>query len=218
MEKSIETIWKEGFLKNDALIAPKINNLYTQKSIDIVEKFKRMYKINRIGIIAFAIIILPISFLVKIPYMGIFMGILFLIISIIANQFSKKLDSINKNTSSYEYLTSFDKWTKKMMATNTKLSRFLYPYVFLTMVLSFWLGEIGGDVPGDNFVKAFINKFPDAYLVFDFPLLFIIIFIGMIGLLAYFGGKIGEFDLKLGYGRILKRLEVLLADMEELRK
>jgi hypothetical protein len=30
MEKSIETIWKEGFLKNDALIAPKINNLYTQ--------------------------------------------------------------------------------------------------------------------------------------------------------------------------------------------
>jgi len=61
MKKSIETIWKEGFLKNDALIAPKINNLYTQKSIDIVEKFKKMYKINRIGIILFAIIILPVS-------------------------------------------------------------------------------------------------------------------------------------------------------------
>jgi hypothetical protein len=218
MEKSIETIWKEGFLNNDALIAPKINNLYTQKSIDIVEKFRKMYKINRIGIILFALIILPISFISKIPYMGILMGILFLIISIIANKFSEKLDTIDKNTSSYEYLTSFDKWTKEMTATNTKLSRFLYPYVFITMVLSFWFGEIGGDVPGDNFAKAFISKFPNAYLVFDFPVIFIAIFIGMIGILAYFGGKIGEFDLKLGYGRILKKLEVLLADMEDLRK
>lgn len=218
MEKSIETIWKEGFLNNDALIVPKINNLYTQKSIDIVEKFRKMYKINRIGIILFAIIILPISFISKIPYMGILMGILFLIISIIANKFSKQLDTISKNVSSYEYLTSFDKWTKNLTETNTKLSRFLYPYVFITMIFSFWFGEIGGDIPGDKFVKAFINKFPDTYLILDFPLIFILFFIGMIGFLAYFGEKIGEFDLKLGYGRILKKLEVLLADMEELRK
>jgi hypothetical protein len=31
MEKSIENIWKEGFLKNDALVAPTLNNLYNQK-------------------------------------------------------------------------------------------------------------------------------------------------------------------------------------------
>jgi hypothetical protein len=218
MEKSIETIWKEGFLKNDALIAPKINNLYNKKSIDIVDKFRRMYKVNRIGIILFAIIILPISFVSKIPYMGISMAFLFLIISVIANKFSKQLDTIDKNVSSYEYLTSFDKWTKDLTETNAKLSRFLYPYVFITMVLSFWFGEIGGDVPGTNFTKFFISKFPDTYLVFDFPLVFILFFIGMICLLAYFGEKIGEFDLKLGYGRILKKLEILLADMEELRK
>lgn len=60
MLKSIEAIWKEGFLKNDALLAPKLNNLYNKKSIDIVDKFKRMYEINRIGIVAF--IILPMSF------------------------------------------------------------------------------------------------------------------------------------------------------------
>ena len=218
MEKSIESIWKEGFLKNDALIVPKINNLYTQKSIDIVEKFKRMYKINRIGIILFALIILPISFITKIPYMGILMCVLFLMISVIANKFSKKLDTIDKNVSSYEYLTSFDNWTKEMIATNSKLSTFLYPYVFITMVLSFWFGEIGGDVPGDNFVKFFINSFPNTYLVAGFPIVFIAFFIGMIAILAFFGGKIGEFDLKIGYGRILKRLETLLADMEELRK
>ena len=28
MEKSIETIWKEGFLEKDVLLAPKLNDLY----------------------------------------------------------------------------------------------------------------------------------------------------------------------------------------------
>ena len=54
MEKSIENIWKEGFLKSDALVAPKINNLYNQKSIHIIDKFKRMFKINLIAIVAFS--------------------------------------------------------------------------------------------------------------------------------------------------------------------
>ena len=42
MEKSIEAIWKEGFLEQDALVAPKINELYNQKSSDIVDKMTRM--------------------------------------------------------------------------------------------------------------------------------------------------------------------------------
>ena len=50
MEKSIETIWKEGFLNQDALIAPKLNNLYNKKSTHIVDKFKRMFRINLIAI------------------------------------------------------------------------------------------------------------------------------------------------------------------------
>ena len=53
MEKSIESIWEYGFLKPDALLAPKLNNLYQQKSIDIVEQFKLMYKKNIIGIFCF---------------------------------------------------------------------------------------------------------------------------------------------------------------------
>ena len=70
MEKSIETIWKKGFLKNDALLAPKLNNLYDQKSIDIVDKFKRMYKINIIALMAFALIILLAAQPTEMPYMA----------------------------------------------------------------------------------------------------------------------------------------------------
>ncbi|EIA08849.1 hypothetical protein [Flavobacterium frigoris] len=39
----------------------------------------------------------------------------------------------------------------------------------------------------------------------------------MISLLAYFGGRIGDFDLKLGYGRILKKLDGILAVINELK-
>lgn len=217
MEKSIETIWKDGFLKTDALLAPKLNNLYSQKSIDIVDKFRRMYKINRIAIVAFAFIILPISFLVKIPYMGIGMFVLFFVIVTIAQKFSKRLDTLDKTQNSYEYLISFDNWVKEMAATNTKLSRFLYPYVFIIMVAGFWFGSIGEDIPGNKFVNFILLKFPDTYLVFGFPLILIIGGFTIISLLAYFGGQIGDFDLKLGYGRILKKLDGILADMNELR-
>jgi hypothetical protein len=216
MEKSIETIWKEGFLKDDALLAPKLNNLYNQKSIDIVDKFKRMYKVNRIAIVAFALIILPVSFIVKIPYMGIGMFLLFMVISVIAQKFSRSLDKLDKTESSYQYLISFDNWVKEMTSTNTKLSRFLYPYVFIIMVSGFWFGSIGGDIPGDKIVNFILLKFPDSYLIFGFPLILIIIALLIISLLAYFGGKIGNFDLKLGYGRILKKLDGLLADIGEL--
>ena len=94
MEKSIETIWKEGFLDEKALIVPKINSIYNQKSIDIVDKFRRMYKINIIGLVIFAAIILPVSIGVEIPYMGIPMFFLFLFIAFFAQKFKNKLDKI----------------------------------------------------------------------------------------------------------------------------
>lgn len=218
MEKSIESIWKEGFLEKNALVAPKLNDLYNQKSIDIVEKFKRMYKINIIAIILFAIILLPIVTLVKLPYMGIPMFVLFGIIAFSAIKFKKKLDTINKNVNSYEYLKTFDNWTKEMRDFNTKFSHYLYPTVFLSLVAGFWFGGFGGNIPGEDMVQLLLTKYPDMIVLFGVPLFGIIAIVIIVALLAYFGGRIGEYDLKLGYGRILKRLDTLLTDMEELRR
>ena len=126
MEKSIESIWKEGFVNDDELIAPKVNDLYNKKSIDIVSKFKRMYRINVIGIVLFSFIIVPVSYLVKIPYMGIMMFFLFNLIIIANKKTIQALHKIKNSLNSYEYLLSFKKWTDKLIDTNTKFSRFLY--------------------------------------------------------------------------------------------
>jgi len=217
MEKSIETIWKEGFLKNNALIAPKINNIYNKKSIDIVEKFKRMYRFNIIAIILFAFILLPITMVTDMVYMGIMMFFLFMTITYYAIGFRKKLEKINKNTNSYDYLKTFDNWTKEMRSFNVKFSRFLYPYVFLSMFAGFWLGGLGKPVQGEQFVAYLLGEFPNMIVVFGFPLVLLLAMLFIVVLLAIVGPIIGEWDLKIGYGKILKRLDSLLLDMEELR-
>ena len=218
MEKSIETIWKEGFVKDDKLIAPKVNDLYSQKSIDIVSKFKSMYKINVIGIVLFSFILLPISYYSRIPYMGIAMFFLFNMIIVVNRKTRKDLDKIDNSLNSYEYLISFKNWTDKLIKTNIKFSRFLYPYVFLAMFSGFWFGAIGGHIPGDVVVKGFVAEFPNTPLIYGFPLVFIGIILVAMTFLALVGARIGKWDFNLGYGRIIRRLNTMIADMEELKK
>jgi hypothetical protein len=217
MEKSIETIWNEGFLANDALIAPKLNNLYNQKSTHIVEKFKRMYSINIKAIIAFAILIIPFTYITNMFYMGIPMALIFTGVIFYSAKFKKKLHNIDSSADSYHYLKSFNDWVTEMVAFNTKMSRFLYPTVFIAMFLGFWFGSLGGDIPGEEFVNWLLVDYPNMVIVLGIPLWLIIGSIAAILLLAYFGGKIGQWDLNLVYGGILKKLKRLLGEMEELR-
>ena len=138
MEKSIESIWKEGFLKNDALLVPKLNNLYNQKSTHIVDKFKRMFKINLRAIVIGSFIVLIASFLVGIPVMGVLLFFLCNGLVIVNVKLLKGLEKINKNVSSYEYLKSFRDWLKEQISINRKMAGFYYPYIFLAMILGFW--------------------------------------------------------------------------------
>ncbi|MFT5054829.1 MAG: hypothetical protein ACI97X_001862 [Oceanospirillaceae bacterium] len=217
MERSIESIWSEGFLKSDALVAPTLNNLYGQKSIDIVEKFKRMYRMNIIALVAFTVMILPISYLSEVPYMGILMSVVFLSTAYSGSKFKKKLDGINKNSDSYQYLKSFDDWTKDMMRITAKVSRFSFSYIFLSMLAGFWFGSIGGDVPGQNLVNELLRMYPDMIMIFGVPLFGLIGVLLIVLLISALGPRLGKLDLDIVYGPILKRLDNLMEEMEELR-
>jgi len=212
MEKSIETIWKEGFLENDALVAPKLNNLYNQKSIHIIDKFKRMFKINLNALVVFSFVVLVAAFFVKIPVLGVLMFILFNVIVIVNKKLLKGLNIIDKNVSSYLYLKSFDVWMKEQIAINMKMSRYIYPYIFLAMISGLWFSSDFRD----NLTIIFGNH--QIYFIYGMPVFwaFGVLFITM--LLAIFGGRIYKWDLNIVYGRILKKLDETIADMEELRK
>jgi hypothetical protein len=217
MEKSIENIWKEGFLKSDALVAPKINNLYNQKSIHIIDKFKRMFKINLIAIIVFSFAFLIISFFVGIPITGIIFFVTLSVLVFINKKLLNDLDKIDLGISSYQYLKTFNRWINKQIAINKKMSRFLYPIIFISLILGFWFKDAEGMPLGERLVDEILKGFPDIYLIFGIPLIGIVIMILILVLLAYFGGRIYKWDLNLVYGRIFKKLEELMTDIESLR-
>jgi hypothetical protein len=216
MEKSIENIWKEGFLKNDALIAPKINNLYNQKSIHIIDKFRRMFKINLIAIVAFSFIFLVVSFFSGIPIMGAIFFVTLSVLVIINRRLLNGLERIDKGVNSYQYLKEFNEWVKKMVSINKRMSTFLYPIIFMSFVLGFWFKDAEGVFLGERLVQAILIRFPDITLIYGLPLIGIVLVFLIIGLLAFFGGRIYLWDLNIVYGRVFRKLEELMADIESL--
>jgi len=217
MEKSIEDIWKEGFLKSDALVAPKINNLYNQKSIHIIDKFKRMFKINLIAIVAFSFVFLIISYFVGIPITGAIFFVTLTVLVIINKRLLDGLEKIDKGVSSYQYLKAFNEWIQQQVAINKRFSTFLYPIIFLSMIIGFWYKDAEGILLGERLVGEMLYGFPDIYLIQGIPLIAIIVIILIVVLLAFFGGRIYQWDLNLVYGRVFKKLEELMADIESLR-
>ena len=211
MEKSIESIWKEGFLQKNAMVAPKLNNLYNKKSIHIIDKFKRMFKINLNALVIFSFILLPVSFLVKIPVMGVMMFILFNVIVIVNKRLLKGLDKIDKNVSSYQYLKSFDTWMQEQIAIGVKMSGYIYPYIFIAMVAGFWFSNDFRE----TLDRILGNYQPD--MIYGMPIYWMAAMLVITSLLAIFGGRIYKLDLNIVYGSILKKLAELISDMEDLR-
>ena len=166
MERSIENIWKEGFLKSDALVAPTINNLYTKKSIHIIDKFKRMFKINLIAIVAFSFIFLIASFFVGIPITGILFFMTLTVLVIINQRLLEGLEKIDKGQSSYQYLKAFNQWIEKQVTINKSFASFMYPIIFLSMVIGFWFKDAEGMPLGKRLISEVIKGFPDIYLIY----------------------------------------------------
>ena len=163
MEKSIENIWKEGFLKSDALVAPKINNLYNQKSIHIIDKFKRMFKINLIAIVAFSFAFLVVSFIIGIPITGIIFFVTLSVLVVINKRLLNDLEKIDIGISSYQYLKAFNQWINKQVSINKRFSRFLYPIIFMSLVLGFWFKDAEGMPLGERLVNEILVGFPDTF-------------------------------------------------------
>ena len=218
MEKSIEDIWKEGFLKSDALVAPKINNLYTYKSIHIIDTFKRMFKINLIAIIAFSFLCLFVSYFLGIPIMGVMFFITLTVLVIINKRLLDSLKKIDKGVSSYEYLKGFNEWINQQISINKRLATFMYPIIFLSVIIGFWHKDTEGIPLGKRLVGEVLKGFPDIYMVQDIPLIALIVVLLITGVLALLGGRIYQWDLNIVYGRIFKKLKELMADIEELKE
>jgi len=213
MSHSIEEIWKEGFISENALVAPKINELYNQKSKSIVNKFEVMFKWNLIGLVIFALLVLIVLSIVGVPYLGIFISSMLMSLVIRGRKEQASFKLIDKNVSSYHYLKSFDTWMKNLIAGYAKIYSIFYPALFLSIAIQFRFTEIA-----QVGINGFVTEFPNTILIFSTPLSLLVTVTIITILLYFFSGALYRLDFNSLYGRMIKKLEELISDMEELRK
>lgn len=215
MKKSIEVIWKEGFLNEKSLVAPKVNDLYNQKSKDLVDKLERMTKINSIVLIIMAIISpIIMYYFLDVIWQGAAISIMFLLIVWHSKRQRPSIGTLDHGATSLDYLKSFDRRIKEALSRNEKVLRFIYPLFFLLSMSMLWFIKWSKG----PFISKIYQKYPDMIFVGSVPL-FAWIIAGMGTLLMfYFSPRIYRWDVGLVYGRIFRKLEETIAEMEKLKQ
>jgi len=211
MKKSIELAWKEGFLKEEAIVVPKVNDLYNRKSNDIIEQFQKRFKINLIVLVVASMFVLIFYSFEGLPFVGLSLSVLFILLVVAGKKQVAALKNIDKSENSYQYLRAFDTCLKKIISDSSRVGRILYPGMFL-----FFSTDILFVIPNssDKLINIMID--PDTYMYHGIPILWVLSVVAVTILLSYFGDRIYVWDFKLVYGRIMKKIERTLADMEEL--
>ena len=213
MKNSIEQIWQQGFINETASAIPTINNLYNKKAQNIVDKIHRMYVLNVKFLYGFS----AFSFIGCVVYgwllLAVVMPCLLLWIAVVGQKQLKKLDLSNKSDTSYQYIKSCNLWFKDMVSTFSFVYQFFYPVFALAIMLQIRLSPLG-----EKITQAYLYNYPDSSLLFGTPWLFYLAAGLITAVIAYFSVTFFLFDLKLMYGRVIKKLDDILFDMEELRQ
>jgi len=174
MEKSIEKIWKNGFLNED-LLTPKIKSLYNQKSISLVESIINKFKKN-------VLLLIPLGILVFIFNIAldndnaIFWGIISAIPCfgwfLLGKKQLKAIKEIDYKSNSYDYLVSIQEKINHIRSFNKRLIITCVPLGFLPMIIYTYFNNQGKTI-GEIFGIDGLN-YPTLAIFLLIPILTII--------------------------------------------
>jgi hypothetical protein len=213
MRKTIEAAWREGFLTPGALVAPKVNDLYTRKSLHIADRIQRMQRINEIAIVIGAPIAWAIYALLGMPSGGAILCAAWVGLIIVRRRFPHitKFDA-PVSVDSYQYLNAFQRWLKNRLAWGRRVQRHIYAVTFIALAIG--TGESAG---GQLLIRTIVANFPDVRLVYGVPLFLILGAVVMAIVVDLLGGVIFDFDVNTVYRDVFRKLDEMVAEMEELR-
>ncbi|WP_299161422.1 hypothetical protein [uncultured Tenacibaculum sp.] len=204
MEKSIEKIWTEAFINEQSLIAPKINNLYNQKSKSIINKIKRTYEIDNKGLIPMAIIVVIGMALLSEVTIGLYAAFLILCLYFFNSKLLSKFKTIDVKSDNLTYLKQYRHIISLIMKSTKRLFVFAIPAAILSIfILAFNIKE-----------KSFLSKFisSDTSLLQIISVGFIVaICVSAIGILVY------TISTKILYATHISKLDDLIKEMDDLK-
>ena len=200
MENSIETIWTKGFLKEETLAAPRINNLYQKKSKLLIEKLKRTYRIDNRSIIPLAILSIIGFSAVGQFFLGLYVMALMLGMFLLNKKKLASLERISIDTTSYEYLLKYREMFLQLKRFYTGLLGFGLPIAaIIGYIIFFWNSPV-------------LNDFLKLKVIYIIGILLgLSLILSALGVIAY------RLSLKLIYGGFIQKLDEMIADMNELR-
>lgn len=214
MEKSIENIWEKGFMAEDAIVAPRINNLYELKSRNIMDQMGRLYKWNMIGLYVFALFMAVYSLLMGLPiWLMLLLIILFVAPAVYSRNQMKTRQPKDQFSNVYDYMKSFNDWLEAKITRNIKLARYYYPMSVILAGCMIWFAP-----HRERTIEKLLIEYPDMPMVFGMPLYFILPILSLALIMGIFAKRIYRVDVGLIYGRALSKLKELISDLEELRK
>jgi hypothetical protein len=138
---------------------------------------------------------------------------MFLLIGWYSKRQGPSIKTLDHGATSLDYLKSFDRRIKDAFSRNEKVLRFIYPLFSLIAMSILWSKWSKGPL-----ISKMYQKYPDIIFIGSVPL-FAWIIAGMGTLLMlYFSRRIYRWDVRLVYGRIFRKLEETIAEMEELKQ
>lgn len=174
MEKSIEQIWKKGFLNEDLLI-PKIKSLYNQKSISLVESIINKFKKEVLLLIPLGILVFIFNIILDndnaifwgaisaIPCFGWFL---------LGKKQLKAIKEIDYKSNSYDYLVSIQGKINHIRSFNKRLIIICVPLGLLPMLVYTYFNQQGKTI-GEIFGFDGLN-YPTIAIFLLIPIITII--------------------------------------------
>jgi hypothetical protein len=212
MRKTIEATWREGFLDPDALVAPKVNNLYTRKSTHIVDRIQHMQRTNEIAIVIGAPVMWAFLSAIGIPYTGAIMCTAWVGLLVVRRLYVSKFDAPDSSLDSYQYLKAFQRWLKDRIAWGRRVQRHLYAVAFLALAIG-----MGASEPGQRLIRLIVESNPGVPLINGVPIILVVCVVVMAIVVELLGGVIFDFDVNTAYRSVFRKLDEMVAEMEELR-
>lgn len=213
MEKSIESIWKEGFLKENSLVAPKINDLYNQKSRHVVYRVQRMFRINFKIIIMMAIVFPVVYYFIDAFWQGLAASVLLLLTAWYNKRQIDNIRTLDQGATSLDYLKSLDRWYKDMILKGEKMARLSYPLYLLIALSTIW-----STWEKEGMTSKVAKNFSGLVSTGNIQFFSLVIGALLILLMLAFSRKIYKWDVRLMYGRVFSKLEETIAEMEKLKQ
>ncbi len=205
MEKSIEKIWNEAFINENAIVAPKINNLYNQKSKSIIHKIKRTYEFDNKGLLPISGIVAIGGILLNETIIGLYGTILILCLYYFNTKLLSRFEKLDVKSDNLTYLKNY----RDVMHSVTKATKRMFIFVLPFLVLSIFI--LGFFLKEESFLSRFIS--PDTTFIE-------ILGIGtsvalIIAVICLFVFKVSN---QLLYGTLVSKLNDLIHEIENLKE